>query len=156
MTVKLLTEYQLGVSKLKRRLHRFVRVYICQNATLLEIMCGGSNVLNSGIILKIFIHENMTGKTKSRVSASFQPSCLPVLLSLPSRTYGWFVSGCSISQSYSLVVWNQTGLLFANIWGRIWAQFPMTKRFFSQSSQNFPNPNPWKNHFFHFLNSCGN
>ena len=31
-----------GVSKLKRRLHRLVCVYICQNATLLEITCHGS------------------------------------------------------------------------------------------------------------------
>ena len=31
-----------GVSKLKRRLHRLVRVYTCQNATLLEITCQGS------------------------------------------------------------------------------------------------------------------
>ena len=34
MIVKLLT-----VSKLKRRLQRLVRVYTCQNATLLEITC---------------------------------------------------------------------------------------------------------------------
>ena len=32
-----------GVSKLKRRLHRPVWVYTCQNATLLEITCHGSN-----------------------------------------------------------------------------------------------------------------
>ena len=31
-----------GVSKLKRRLHRLVWVYNCQNATLLEITCHGS------------------------------------------------------------------------------------------------------------------
>ena len=31
-----------GVSKLKRRLHRLVWVYTCQNATLLEITCHGS------------------------------------------------------------------------------------------------------------------
>ena len=34
-----------GVSKLKIRLHRPVWVYTCQNATLLEITCHGSNVL---------------------------------------------------------------------------------------------------------------
>ena len=33
-----------GVCKLKRRLHRLVWVYTCQNATLLEITCRGSNV----------------------------------------------------------------------------------------------------------------
>ena len=37
MTVKLLTE-----PKLKRRLHRLVWIYTCQNTTLLEIMCLGS------------------------------------------------------------------------------------------------------------------
>ena len=31
-----------GVSKLKRRLHRLVWVYTCQNATLFEITCGDS------------------------------------------------------------------------------------------------------------------
>ena len=43
MIVKLLTPF--GVFKLKRRLQRLVRVYTCQNATLLEITCRGSNVL---------------------------------------------------------------------------------------------------------------
>ena len=33
-----------GVSKLKRRLHRIIWVYTCQNATLVEITCLGSNV----------------------------------------------------------------------------------------------------------------
>ena len=38
-----------GVSKLKRRLHRFVGVHTksCQNATLLEITCHGSNIHES-------------------------------------------------------------------------------------------------------------
>ena len=43
MTVKLLTEHAFGISKLKRRLHRLVRVYTCQNATLLEITYRCSN-----------------------------------------------------------------------------------------------------------------
>ena len=34
-----------GVFKLKRRLHRLVWVYNCQNATLLEIKCRGSFVI---------------------------------------------------------------------------------------------------------------
>ena len=34
----------IGVSNLKRRLHRLVWIYSCQNATLLEITCHGSNV----------------------------------------------------------------------------------------------------------------
>ena len=38
MIVKLLT----GVSMLKRRLQRLVRVHTCQNATLLVITCTGS------------------------------------------------------------------------------------------------------------------
>ena len=32
----------LGVSQLKRRLNRLVRVYTCQNATMLETTCHGS------------------------------------------------------------------------------------------------------------------
>ena len=42
MSVKLLTEHHFRVSKLKRRLQGLVRVYTCQNATLLEISCTGS------------------------------------------------------------------------------------------------------------------
>ena len=42
---KLLIEHHFGVSKLKRRLQRLVRVYTCQNVKLLEISCRGSNVL---------------------------------------------------------------------------------------------------------------
>ena len=37
MTFKLRTEHHFGVSKLKRRLHRLVRVNTCQKAILLEI-----------------------------------------------------------------------------------------------------------------------
>ena len=32
------------VSKLKNMMYRLVRVYTCQNATLLEITCHGSNI----------------------------------------------------------------------------------------------------------------
>ena len=43
---KLLTEHHLEFpAKLKRRLHRLVWVYTCQNATLLEIICYGSFVI---------------------------------------------------------------------------------------------------------------
>ena len=34
-----------GVSKLKKRLHRLVWVYLCQKASLLEITCCGSNFI---------------------------------------------------------------------------------------------------------------
>ena len=37
-----------GVSKLKRRLHRLVWVYTCQNATWLEITCRGSFLHSQG------------------------------------------------------------------------------------------------------------
>ena len=39
MSVKLLTEHHFEFLSLKRRLHRLVFVYTCQNATLLEISC---------------------------------------------------------------------------------------------------------------------
>ena len=45
----------IGVSKLKRRLHRLVWVYTCQNATLLEITCPGSNVLSNECTAKTLI-----------------------------------------------------------------------------------------------------
>ena len=35
------------MSKLKRRLHRLVRVYTCQNAALLEISCHGSFIIGT-------------------------------------------------------------------------------------------------------------
>ena len=44
MIVKLLTEHHFGVSKLQRKLQRFVRVYNCQNVKLLEFSCRGSCV----------------------------------------------------------------------------------------------------------------
>ena len=44
MTVKLLPEHLLEFLILKRRRHRLVWVYICKNATLLQITCRGSYV----------------------------------------------------------------------------------------------------------------
>ena len=40
----------IGVSKLKRRLHRLVWVYTCQNATLLEITFHGSYHTHDGLV----------------------------------------------------------------------------------------------------------
>ena len=39
-----------GVSKLKRRLQRLVWVYTCQNTTLLETTCRGSNAMRHCIV----------------------------------------------------------------------------------------------------------
>ena len=48
MSFKLLTEHHLEfLNLLNRRLHRLVWVYNCQNATLLEIKCHGSNGIHS-------------------------------------------------------------------------------------------------------------
>ena len=44
MIIKLLIEHHLEFLSLKRRLQRLVRDYNCQNATLLEITCRGSNL----------------------------------------------------------------------------------------------------------------
>ena len=41
-----------GVSKLRRRLQRLVRVYRCQNVTLLEISCTGSLIFISVILFE--------------------------------------------------------------------------------------------------------
>ena len=47
MIVKLLTEYHLEFLSLQ--LQRLVRVYTCQNATLLEISCAGLNIISGQI-----------------------------------------------------------------------------------------------------------
>ena len=52
MIVELLAEQKtFGVSKLKMRLHRLVRVYTCQNATSLEITCRVSYVFGTSVVL---------------------------------------------------------------------------------------------------------
>ena len=51
-----MTFKSIGVSKLKRRLHRLVWVYMCQNDTLLEITCRGSIILT--------IHRTVTSQTR--------------------------------------------------------------------------------------------
>ena len=66
MSVKLLTEYHLEFLSLKRRLHRLIRVYTCENATLLEITCHGSFVF----IQNIFLGEDIR-KQLPRESAEF-------------------------------------------------------------------------------------
>ena len=51
MIVNLLTEHHLEFLSFKRRLHRLVRVYTCQNGTLLEISCTGSYVSDGAVVL---------------------------------------------------------------------------------------------------------
>ena len=73
MSVKLLTEHIFGGSKLKRRLHRLVWVYTCQNTTLLEITCHSSfvvvilwiNTVKNKIVLRRLI-----GYTKVTLSSA--------------------------------------------------------------------------------------
>ena len=43
-----------GVSKLKRRLHRLLWVYTCQNTTLLEITCRGSFICNIVCVIILY------------------------------------------------------------------------------------------------------
>ena len=45
MIVKLLTEHHLEFLSLKGGCMDLSRVYTCQNATLLEISCTGSNII---------------------------------------------------------------------------------------------------------------
>ena len=40
----------IWVSKLKRRLHKLVWVYTCQNATFLEILCNGSYIVSKRVL----------------------------------------------------------------------------------------------------------
>ena len=57
----------LGVSKLNRRLQRLVRVYTCQNATLLIITCRGSYIY---IPMKGFCNWSISDIQFSRVKFS--------------------------------------------------------------------------------------
>ena len=50
MIVKLQTEHHMEFLSLKGGLHRLVYAYICQNATLLEITCHGSNIYMSMVL----------------------------------------------------------------------------------------------------------
>ena len=45
-----------GVSKLKRRLQRLVRIYTCQNVKLLEITCHGSFWVDSLWVKRYWLH----------------------------------------------------------------------------------------------------
>ena len=60
MVIKLLTEHHFGVSKLKRRLQRLIRVYTCQNAKLLEISTTGSiHILSLHLMTKNISYFNV-------------------------------------------------------------------------------------------------
>ena len=77
MIVKLLTEHRLEFFKFKGRLHRLVGVYTCQNATLLEITCHGSNVLNgysTGQSVHNGIHATLPAKLRLYDYISFSNS----------------------------------------------------------------------------------
>ena len=52
-----------GVSQFKRRLHRLNWVYTCQNDTLLEIRCHGSNMKTQTVINCLFSGKLHTGNT---------------------------------------------------------------------------------------------
>ena len=65
----------IGVSKLKRWLHRLVRVYTCQHATMLEISCRGSFVLEN----------NNRGAERDWWDSSFSWRCCQ----LPQETVWW-------------------------------------------------------------------
>ena len=63
---------QVGFSKLKRRLHRLVQVFICPNATLLEITCQGSIIIIFFLFYSnafdIHVHDMYTGQSWSAVA----------------------------------------------------------------------------------------
>ena len=60
-----------GVSKLKKKLHRLVWVYTCQNATLLEISLCGSIVIVQNEISNMMLKNIKCSETES---TSFQSS----------------------------------------------------------------------------------
>ena len=76
-------------SKLKRRLHRMVWIYTCQNATLLEITCHGSNDLsNSSLPLKVNV--KLTLSPRSTRTCIIEPrrekTCLRSLRTTKAQT----------------------------------------------------------------------
>ena len=71
MIVKLLTEHHLE-SKLKRRLQGLIRVYTCQNATLLEISSTSSYffVWLKGFCKKYLLKNTTKNKLEASISMS--------------------------------------------------------------------------------------
>ena len=62
------------LSKLKRGLHRLVRVYTCHNATLFEFTCRGSNV----ICWSRLLHVNTFSGTNFSKQHAPRSNCSPV------------------------------------------------------------------------------
>ena len=93
-----------GVSKLKRRLHRLVWVYTCQNATLLEITCHGSYyrciLMNSSIWLDttilgwFIVHIEGSNVISSKLRCTSPEYCFDTIKQCRPR---WNVDICGIS-----------------------------------------------------------
>ena len=76
-----------GISTLKRRLHRLVWVYSCQNATLLEISCRGSNVnASKNNVWSLSLHKLNLNSPK------FMKSMALYFVTLSQSTGGWTFS----------------------------------------------------------------
>ena len=76
---------KFGVSKLKRRLHRLVWVYTCQNATLLEITFHDSFYLDSGgqgFIVFFYV--------KQVVFIIHQPLATVITLGIIALSWNWY------------------------------------------------------------------
>ena len=78
-----------GVSKLKRRLHRLVWVYTCQNTTLLEITCHGdwswNNFYDHSPPFRWIIHEGLLSVTSESMCTNYW---LTACSSLPRKKGG--------------------------------------------------------------------
>ena len=66
------------VCKLKRRLHRLVWVYTCQNATLLEITCHGSIIgdVRTVNVSNFFLYKSVFDQISTKIrrnSTNFRP-----------------------------------------------------------------------------------
>ena len=100
-----------AVSKLNRRLHRLIRVYICQNATLLEITCRSSYL--------IYMHNIGKYRSLSICCAQNVHFCSPSShghfshrLTLYTRTTASSSQiGENLSASFKLFIYNYDGLV---------------------------------------------
>ena len=69
------------MSKVKRRLHKLVYVYACQNATLLEITCCGSNSLH--VRLRYVSHCRRASMHSDTLHVRHNRNCLGQFREIP-------------------------------------------------------------------------
>ena len=99
-----------GVSKLKRRLHRLVWVYICQNATLLEISCGSNK--EKGLIIYVLCFVGSISSLASPSQLFGQPQVASPQFFLTGNTLSGQTGSMPVQQ---LLIPVSTGKLLINL-----------------------------------------